>query len=335
MFRRRILTAVVVVMVSVSTLVTAVWTGRADAAQTAAVGAGNALKVSPVRLDLKMEPGTSQTISLYIQNLTSTPAILHPAVNDFVASGDESGRPNVILNENEFAPSHSLKRLINPPKDFTVAAGETKEIKVTINPPKNAAAGGYFGTVRFSPANAVGDKNVNLAASVGTLVLLKVNGDIKEELTVESFDARQGKGGGSTFFTGKKDVKGVIRFKNSGNVQVEPFGKITIKRFGKVVDTVEINNDETRSSVLPDSVRRFEVPMTKLSSFGKYTMEGNFGYGETGQLLTAQTTFYVIPLFLIILGIAVLVGLLVLLFVIPRMIRAYNRKIIRRASRRR
>ena len=54
MFRRRILTAVVVVMVTVSTLVTAGWSGRANAAQTAAVGAGNALKVSPVRLDLKM-----------------------------------------------------------------------------------------------------------------------------------------------------------------------------------------------------------------------------------------------------------------------------------------
>jgi hypothetical protein len=116
---------------------------------------------------------------------------------------------------------------------------------------------------------------------------------------------------------------------------VEPFGKITVKRFGKVVQTTEINNDETRGSVLPDSIRRFDVPLTKLSSFGKYSIEGNFGYGETGQLLTAQTTFYVIPLFLIILILVVVIGLVVLCVVIPRSIRSYNRRIIRRASRRR
>jgi hypothetical protein len=334
MFRRRILTAVVVVMVTVSTLATAIWADRANAAQTVAVGAGNALKVSPVRLDLKMEPGTSQTISIYIQNLTSAPAILHPAINDFVASGDETGRPNVILNENEYAPSHSLKRLTSPLKDFTVQAGETREVKVTINPPKDAAGGGYYGTVRFAPSNAEGDKNVNLAASVGTLVLLKVNGDIKEDLTVASFDVRK-KAGPSTFFTDNKDLKAVVRFKNAGNIQVEPFGKVTLKRFGKVVAMYEINDDELKGSVLPDSIRRFDTPLAKMSPFGKYTLEGNFGYGETGQLLTAQTTFYVIPLLFILIGVGLVVVLVVLVFVLPRTIRAYNRRIIRRASRRR
>ena len=259
---------------------------------------------------------------------------MHPAINDFVASGDETGRPNVILNEDEYAPSHSLKRLVTPLKDFTIAAGETREVKVTITVPKNAAGGGYFGTVRFAPSNAEGDKNVNLAASVGTLVLLKVNGDIKEDLAVESFDVRK-KGGPGSFFTTNKGLNAVIRFKNSGNVQVEPFGKVTLKRFGKVVNSYEINNEETKSSVLPDSIRRFDMPLTKVSAFGKYTLEGNFGYGETGQLLTAQTTFYVIPLFFIILGVVLVVGVIVLGIVIPRSIRAYNRRIIRRASRRR
>lgn len=339
MFRRRFLAACWVVVVAVSMVVSAAWVGNVKAAQTSAVGAGNALKVSPVRLDLKMDPGTTQTFSVYIQNLTSAPAILHPAINDFVASGDESGRPNVILNEDEYAPSRSLKRMITPLKDLTVQPGDTKEVKVTITAPQNAAGGGYFGAVRFAPANAEGDKNVNIAASVGTLVLLKLNGDIKEELTVEGFDPGKKPNADTfspgTFFKDEQGLHAAVRFKNSGNVQVEPFGKITLKRFGKTVATYEMNNEEIRGSVLPDSVRRFEVPLDKVGSFGKYTLEGNFGYGESGQLLTAQTTFYVIPLLLIIIGFGVIVLLVFLIFVLPRMIRAYNRRIIRRAGRRR
>ena len=335
MFRRRMLTAVGVTMVAVSVLVSSAWLGRADAAQTATVGPGNALKVSPVRLDLKMDPGTTQVVSVYIQNLTKSPALLRPFVNDFVASGDESGRPNIILNENEFAPSHSFKRLATVPGDQMVGAGETREVKVTIVAPKDAAGGGYFGTVRFAPANAVGSDNVNLSASVGSLVLLRMNGDIKEEMSVESLDVRKGSGDASTFFNSNKDLKAVSRFKNNGNVQLEPFGTIRLKRFGKVVATYQINNEELRGNVLPDSVRRFETKLDKVGSWGKFTLEGNFGYGTTGQLLTATTTFYVVPVFLMLLGVGLVLLLLLLIFVVPRIIRGYNRRIIRRANRRR
>jgi len=334
MIRRRILTAVGVVVITTSILVSAAFAGRAQAAQTAAVGAGNALKVSPVRMDLKMDPGTMQTVEVDIQNLTNAPAILHPAINDFVASGDESGKPNVILDENEYAPTHSFKRFASAPKDFTVAAGETHITKIVINVPKDAAGGGYFGAIRFSPANAEGDKNVNLAASVGTLVLLQVNGDIKEDLSIASMDVRK-KDVPGTFFLDQKNLQVVVRFKNSGNVQVEPFGSIQLKRFGKLVTTYQINNGQVRSSALPDSIRRFTTSLDKVGPFGKYTLEGNFGYGTTGQLLTAKTTFYVIPLLYILIAAGVVLLLVFALVVVPRMIRAYNRKIIRRANRRR
>lgn len=333
MFRRRILTAVGVVVMTASILVSAAWAGHASAAQTATVG-GNALKVSPVRMDVKMDPGVTQKVSLYIQNLSGIPAELHAAVNDFVAAGDESGRPNIILDENEYAPSHSLKRLVTAPADFTVAPGENKEIKVTIVVPKNAAGGGYFGAIRFEPADAKDQENLNLSASVGSLMLLKVNGDIKEDVTIESFQARK-KNAPGIFFLDNKDLNATVRFKNRGNVHVEPFGKVTLKRFGKVVGQYEINNAEVRGNVLPDSIRKFSVPLKKVSSFGKYSIEGNFGYGTTGQLLTAQTTFYVIPVLYLSIAVGVILLLIFMIFVLPRMIRSYNRRIIRRANRRR
>lgn len=339
MIRRRILTAVAVVMVAVSGLIGTVWGGDAYAAQTSKVS-GDALKISPVRWDINMDPGTTKVIDLYIQNLTSVPAVLHPAINDFMASSDESGKPNVILDEEKFAPSHSLKRMAKPLSNVTVQPHEQKNVKLTITVPKDAAGGGYYGAVRFSPASTDStDKNVNLSASVGTLILLKVNGAIQEQLSIASFDVRQqpkdGKERLGSFFTSNKNLSMVTRFKNEGNVQVEPFGTIVLKKSNKVLGTFQINTSSPRGSVLPDSIRRFDTSLNKVGGFGKYTLEGSFGYGTTGQLLSVKKTFYVVPVFILILIGLVILFILFLIFVLPRMIRKYNKRVIRRASRRR
>jgi hypothetical protein len=282
-----------------------------------------------------MDPGTTKTITVVIENITTTPAKLHVVINDFTAGNDELGQPNILLNEEDYAPSHSLKRLTTKVPDFTLGPLETKNISVKIAVPADAAGGGYFGAVRFGAANPTDPtKQVSLSGSVGSLVLLRVNGDIKEKLGVESFDVRQRDQAG-TFFTSNKNLSMVVRFRNSGNVQVEPFGKVQLKKSGKVVATYEVNTNQFRGSVLPDSVRRFTTKMDKVGSFGKYTLDGNFGYGSTGQLLTTKATFYVVPIYLMILAGLAVVVILLLIFVLPRMLRSYNRRVIRRAGRRR
>ena len=333
MIRRRILTAAAVLMVAFSGLVGMAWKGNAYAAQTSSVG-GNALKVSPVRQDVAMDPGAKKTLSIFVTNVSSVPATLHAATNDFVASQDESGTPSVILDENQYAPSHSLKRFMEPIKNFSLGAGATKEITVTINVPIGAAGGGYFGAVRFQPADPNSNQQLSLSGSVGTLILLKVNGDIKEQLSIESFDVRQ-KGKVGNFFTNNKDLKVVARFRNVGNVQVTPFGKVNVLKAGKSLSADEINPTQPKGSVLPDSVRRFEMSLTKVGGFGRYTVIGNFGYGSTGQLITAKKIIYVVPIFMMILIALGILALLFLIFVLPRMIKSYNKRVIRKASRRR
>jgi hypothetical protein len=319
-------------MVAVSSLVAFAPIGTAFAAQTASVG-GNALKITPVRSDIEMDPGTSKVLDVTLTNLSGTAASLHGAVND-IASGDEGGHPNIILDETQSAPSHSLKQYAQPIGNFTLGAGAQKDIKVTITVPKGAAGGGYYGAIRFYPQQVTGDKQLNLAASVGTIVLLKVNGTINEKLQMASFDIRRGDNSAIVFTSGK-GLTNVARFQNTGNIQVEPFGKMQLKRFGKVVAEYEVNTVDPKGNVLPDGIRRFDTKLKDVGSFGKYTLEGNFGYGSTGQLLTAKLTFYVIPVPLAItLGIVLIVIILLIIFV-PRMIRNYNRRILRRASRRR
>lgn len=302
------------------------------ATQQAASG-GNGLRVSPVRTDLTVSPGTTQTVTIHVTNVTSTPANLQVIVNDFTAGQNETGEPAILLNPNQYAPSHSLKRFIAPISGFTLQPGEEKDVPVNISVPAGAAGGGYYGAVRFAPASTPqGDNNVTLSGSVGSLILIKVPGNIKEQVNIASFDVRDGDQPRSVFFSGK-NLKAVVRFNNQGNVQEEPFGKVLLKKGSKVLGAYEVNSDEPRGNVLPGSIRRFDVPLNHVGSFGKYTLEGNFGYGSSGQLISAKTTFYVLPIWAVIVGILIILFILFLIFGLPRLIRAYNRRVIRRASR--
>jgi len=329
MFRRRFLASISALAV---TLLLAVGPGAASAQQSGKTySGGNALKISPVRQDVEIEPGKSKTIDVYVQNLTSTKADLRGIVNDFVAGKDEKGQPNIILDENQAAPSHSLKQYVTKIPNFSLAPNEQKDIKVTITIPMTAKPGGYYGAVRFAPQSTDTDKNVTLSASVGSLVLVRVPGDIQEQVSLASLDVRKDDTAKS-FFTSGKDLKAVARFENTGDVQEQPFGKIALKKGSKILATYEINNTQPRGNVLPDSIRRFTADLSNVGSFGKYTIEGNFGYGTKGTLLSGSKTFYVVPISVIVTIVVAIILVLLLIFVVPKMVRSYNRKIVQKAT---
>lgn len=318
-----------------TTIASAAPSGTSGAQNTSNKGSGNGLRVSPVRTDLTVNPGKTQTLTITVTNVTSLPATLQTVVNDFIANPNETGNPSIILDPTKFAPNHSLKRFVGPVGDFTLAPGQQKGVVITINVPANAAGGGYYGAIRFAPAGSLGgNPNISLAGSVGSLILLKVPGNIKEQLSIAGFDARVNDSP-NNFFTSNKNITANIRFQNLGNIQEEPFGKVLLKnRNGKILATYEVNSQDPPGNVLPDSIRRFSVPVNGVGKFGQFKLEGNFGYGSGGQLLSASTTFYIIPLSLIIAAVALILLIIFLIFGLPRLIRNYNRRILRRAGRR-
>ena len=320
---------VAIVAVSVLTLPVS-----AATSSTATTG-GNGLKVSPVTTNLVINKGEMRTVTIYVQNVTDAPATLQAVVNDFVASSDESGKPALILDPGQYAPSHSLKRYVAPIDNFTLQPGEQRGVRVSITIPKSAVAGGYFGAVRFAPAAVSSSNNVTLSASIGSLILVKVPGSFTEDLRLLSIDARTSADDNpQVLFFGNSKVVATVRFQNRGDVQEQPFGKIQLKQGSKQLALYEVNDTTPRGNVLPDSIRKFTVNLDKVGAFGQYTIVGNFGYGANGQLLTGQTTFYVIPLTAIIVGLVVLALALFGIFGLPRVIRRYNESVIRRASRR-
>ncbi|HEX8182548.1 MAG TPA: hypothetical protein VF575_03010 [Candidatus Saccharimonadales bacterium] len=318
-------------------IVGVIWTAADSSASAQApaagapIGTGNGLKIAPVRTDLTIDKGTSRTVSLFVENVTASPVTVRGVTNDFIPSDDESGEPRIILDESQRAPGNSFKSLLSDLPTVTLQPGERREVKVTLSVPAKAASGGYYGAVRFSPGNGENDKNVALSASVGSIFLVRVPGNITEKISIESFGVAHNNELGSLFSSGPISVE--TRFRNFGNIHVQPFGKIYIKNFsGKIIETIEINNAQPRGSILPASIRKFSNPVSNKKFFGKYTAEASFGYGSNGELLLAKKTFYVIPYKLIGGVIALLVFVV---FILPRLIRAYNESIIRKAKQNR
>lgn len=258
-------------------------------------GPANGFRISPVRSELTIEKGKNESITVTVENPTDIATVAKPIVNDFVASDKENGEPRLILDENAPSPKNSFKKLVGTIPDLELGPKQRKDVNVTISIPADAAAGGYYGAIRFAPSAAGQQSTVGLTASVGTVVLVRVPGNLTERLDLVQIGAAQNGKIGS-FFT-KGTVTSVIRLKNSGDIHVQPFGKVLIKNMtGKLVYEYELNNKTPRDNILPESTRRFEDELKSKKLFGRYTIEANLGYSQgSGDLISAKTSFWYVP----------------------------------------
>lgn len=307
----------------------------ANAATTPAANpntAGQALEIAPPVLSLTANPGQTLKTTIKLRDVSNDRLIVQGQINDFVANG-EDGTPKLLLDEGESSP-YSMKSWIQPLAALNMKPKELKDLPVTIKVPVDAAPGGYFAVIRFTAtAPELNSTGVALSASLGALVLVRVNGAAKESMTLEEFKVTTDKGSTKKVFEAAPLVF-VERLNNTGNVHMQPAGQIEITdMFGKKIAAVNVNLPPR--NILPGSIRRFEQKLDKavignLMLFGRYTATLKVTYGDSKQTLTKKLSFWVIPYKLIGFGI---LGLLVAFFVLRNMIRKYNQSIIKRAEK--
>lgn len=293
---------------------------------TSATNIANTLKVTPVRSDVEIPAGTSKTVPVTIINTSDTKVTVSAVENDFIAKG-EDGTPSIILDADQYAPTHSLKRYMTPLGNVTLEPNGSKTIDVVVKIPKDAHAGGYFGAIRFLPAASDDSGQVNLSGSVASLILVTVPGNFIEKMTLTDFNIQQnGKTG--KYFQNPNNLSVAFRFANEGDVQEAPFGNISVKKGDKVVYSYDFNQDAPHDVVLPDSARRWDVPLKNIDAFGHYTIEATLTYGKDNKTVNVTQDFWVVP-FIVIVG--ALVGLLILIGAIVAIVaflRSYKRRII-------
>ncbi|MGV9001403.1 MAG: hypothetical protein ACOH18_00380 [Candidatus Saccharimonadaceae bacterium] len=293
----------------------------------------NTLKVSPVRTDVSIKAGETGIVPVTITNLTGNDILVAPIENDFV-QGDENGTPSIILDADKYAPTHSLKRFMTPLGNVTVPANGSAVVNVKITVPANAQSGGYFGALRFAPTTPDSGGQVNLSASVASLILLTVPGPVTEQLNLSEFSVQQGTSKG-TDFRSSNDLKVVFRFENKGNIQEGPFGKISVTQGSKVIYDYDFNQDTPREVVLPDGARKWEVPLKNIGDFGHYTVHATFTYGVKNESIDVTSSFWVIPMAYIIGAIIAVVLLIALIVWLIFFLKGRKRRAARRGARRR
>jgi hypothetical protein len=291
---------------------------------------GQALELGPPVLNLSGNPGDTITANVMIRDVTAGSLIVTNQVNDFVASG-EDGTPKILLDSSTPDP-YSLKDWISPLPQLLLKTHELHTQVITIAIPKNASPGGYYGVVRFTGVPPdIKSSGVSLSASIGSLILLTVKGDAKENLSVAQFYADDKDKPGTLFETAP--ITFVARIKNDGNIHEQPAGLVTVKdMFNNVVATLGVN--QPPRDILPGSIRKFttSIDSTNIGNkilFGLYHARLDLKYGTKGETISSDITFWVIPYRIVGFIIA---GLIAGFFILRALIKRYNRAIIARAK---
>lgn len=297
-----------------------------------------AIIISPLIFEFEGRPGDKMIGLMKVTNESDIERSYYPVVENFIAGG-EGGEPTFVPKS---AEEYGLANWVTvPDKKLTLAPKEKRSVIFEIDIPKNADPGGHYAAVFWStqPPSPAGTA-VGAVAMAGSLVLLRIAGEAKEDVRVSDFRTSDNK----YFFT-HLPVNILTRLENKGNVHLKPRGAIVIKNMiGRQSAVLTFN--PSGGNVLPASARRFENtwrknPDTSGSEWqqewknfglGRYTAVLSVPYGLGNEkMLTGTFHFWVISwqVTLVFLILTVL-ALLMLWFLIKQ----YNQWIIRRARRR-
>lgn len=270
------------------------------------------LTLSPTFLNLATDPGQAVSSQLKITNNNNFTEYLKVDVAKYeITQGGERINVLKVTPEDDFAKWISFSE-----DSFTVAPNQTKNLKFTINPPKEAALGYYYALIvsRIREQESK-DTAVVTGAPVFSVLLEVRSPNAKRELQLLDFST-------DSLFYEYLPTTFNITLKNTGNLHIVPSGDVFID-WGGQKDTAILKANPGRGNILPQSKRTFDtiwsdgfavrVPQpkdgkityttkwdfTKANKFriGKYTAHLLVVYdnGQRDIPLEATASFWVIP----------------------------------------
>lgn len=274
--------------------------------------AGSGLSISPTRFELTVQPGATDTVTISVKNVTSARVVAVPIINDF-ASDNDTGTPRIIVNE-ERDDLPSIKPFFGELESFPIEPDQTVTREIELQLPQDTPAGGYYGVLRFvatpdGELESDDPSQVALTASLASVVLIEVPGEITEQIQVRDVLFYR-KDVAGTFFTSAPEQIGV-QILNQGNGFTRPFGTVSVKNsLGNEVLNYELNDVNPRGNVLPNSSRTFKNNLEGVSIPGRYVATADVSFGNGGEVLRITEAFWYLPYWF--LGVVVLlVGALV------------------------
>lgn len=276
------------------------------------------LSISPTRQEFVIEPGQQDTVPISLKNVSGTDITARAFINDFEAT--DTGEPRIIVDPNRQSPA-SIRNFLSDVVDVELKKDERKDFEIPVQVPADAPPGAYYGIIRYAAIptgrDAPEEGQVALTASVGTLVLIEVPGDITEQIQIRNLRVlRDDKS--SSFFL-KAPNKAAIEIKNNGNSFSKPFGRVSVTDMrGKEVYSYELNNSNPRGNILPASSRVFTDPLQNVTTPGRYTVTANISHGTGSEVITHSSSFWYMPAWVLAIIALLILAIIVVAYVIYR-----------------
>lgn len=305
-----------------------------------------ALTISPIRYEVSGDPGQILNEKMTLLNETKNNQVYYASFANFEAQGD-TGSPTFVEPKDDLGTW-----MTTDVASINLAPGQQKIIPFTIKIPKDAEAGGHFAAIFWGTSPGTIPGQVSVGTKTGLLILLSVNGDVKESAGLVDFQTHNNR-----WYYKELPVGFQYRFSNQGNDRVKPTGSVVIRSiFGWHVKNVNVNPVD--GNVLPGTTRKFmpewskrdsvdtrdqQIARNEKYSFTKSVKDEwhNFAlgifrakieatFGTTGQMIKSSSLYFIVfPPELMLL---IIIGLILLFFLLRTVIRKYNASIIKKAQ---
>lgn len=236
--------------------------------------------VSPPSFEINALPGDTLDNTIKIENLSPFSLKIKAQPKNFIAYG-EGGQVSLTEEGNSFSISKWIKL---EDDEFNINPNDFALVNFKINIPKNAEPGSHYGAIVFStvPDQKSKTSGAFLSQEIGSLILIKLPGDVFEDAKLLSFKPER-----QIFQTG--NIRLLALVENTGNVHIKPYGSIYLTNiFGKKVKSIEVKG----KNILPGSKRLFDEEF-KLNSLGYYKTQITLIYAGGGKILKGETGFFV------------------------------------------
>lgn len=242
---------------------------------------------------LRAAPGETIQTSIRVRNATDSTLTLRSFAQDFIVRKD--GRTPIPVQDTVTNRWSLANWMVITPNQHTLAPRETTEMAVVIEVPEDALPGGRYAMVIHEPINPgditeeVEGAGTGVTQRIGTLFYVTVEGPINEEAYIRDFQFNR--------FQEFGPVPYSFKIRNQSDIHIRPRMSIDIfNMLGQKSDSIEVES----ANVFPLNSRDFAGKWDKIWGLGLYTAKLTASYGETGQVIVDSTSFWIIPVRIIL-----------------------------------
>ncbi len=248
---------------------------------------------------LVAKPGETLHTQIRVRNTSSEPVHVGTIIEDFIV--EEDGRtPIPVLGQNDSRWSMSQWIVLDGANQM-VPSGESQTISVLIHVPEDALPGGRYAMIMHEPKTnpTLGQTGIN--QRVGTLVYLRIAGEVNEEAFLRNIKVP------SFLEYGPVPLK--FSVENLSDIHIRPTAKVAIfDMFGQEKSQITFESQ----NVFPYTMREFSDTWQTTWGFGRYRAEITAVYGSQSKALTQTVFFWILPIKLILIVVLLFFVLLTL-----------------------